>query len=44
MIQEAPRESSGNKQKAARALNLSRRGSLKKMKQLGIRIRDPNAI
>ena len=36
MIEEALRESGGNKQKAAQALGLSRQGLIKKLKRLGI--------
>jgi two-component system NtrC family response regulator len=37
MIEEALRESGGNKQKAAQALGLSRQGLIKKLKRLSIR-------
>jgi Nif-specific regulatory protein len=36
MIEEALRESGGNKQKAAQALDLSRQGLIKKLKRLGV--------
>jgi DNA-binding NtrC family response regulator len=36
MIEDALRETAGNKQKAAQALGLSRQGLIKKLKRLGI--------
>ena len=43
LIEEAMRESGGKKQKAAQALGLSRQWLIKKMKRLGIRVKNKRA-
>jgi len=36
MVEDALRETAGNKQKAAQVLSLSRQGLIKKLKRLGV--------